>query len=59
MDFKGKFGSPHGVDEAMFIDFLINAMKVYVIALMRLDRYFESELIAGTRPAENKKTEEI
>jgi len=34
---KGKFGQPHGADEAVCIDHLISAVKVYAAALIRLD----------------------
>jgi len=40
--FKNPFGEPHGPNEAVYIDHLLKAMKVYVIALMKLDEYFES-----------------
>lgn len=39
---KTPFGEPHGPDEAVCIDHLLKAMKVYVIALMKLDEIFES-----------------
>ena len=41
MDYKNPFGSPHGIDEAMCIEHLTRAMKVYIIALLRLDAYLE------------------
>ena len=34
---KQPFGEPHGPDEAVCVDQLLKAMKVYVMALMRLD----------------------
>lgn len=40
MDYKNPFGSPHGVDEAICIEHLTQAMKVYIIALLRLDEHF-------------------
>ncbi len=33
-------GQPHSVDEAVHVDQLLRSMKVYVIALKRLDAYF-------------------
>lgn len=42
MDYRNPFGSPHGIDEAVCIEHLTQAMKVYIIALMRLDAYFSS-----------------
>ena len=41
MDYRNPFGSPHGIDEAICIEHLTQAMKVYVIALLRLDAYFK------------------
>lgn len=41
MDYRNPFGSPHGIDEAMCVEHLTRAMKVYIIALMRLDAYFK------------------
>lgn len=41
MDYKNPFGSPHGIDEAMCIEHLTQAMKVYIIALLRLDDHFK------------------
>ncbi len=37
---KTSFGHPHGANEAVSIDQLLKAIKVYVIALKRLDLYF-------------------
>jgi len=34
------FGGPHAADEAVSIDGLLQAMKVYITALIRLDRHF-------------------
>ena len=41
MDYRNPFGSPHGIDEAICIEHLTQAMKVYIIALLRLDAYFK------------------
>lgn len=40
MNFVNPFGSPHGIDEAVCLKHLTDAIKVYVVALLRLDRYF-------------------
>ena len=39
---KNPFGSAHSADEAVNIDLLLKSMKVYVLALMKLDEYFDS-----------------
>lgn len=40
---KRPFGKAHGPDEAVCIDDLLRAIKVYVIALKRLDDHFSSK----------------
>lgn len=40
---KNPFGDPHCADEAVCIDDLIKAIKVYVIALLRLDVHFSQK----------------
>ena len=40
---KKPFGEAHGADEAVCVDDLIRAIRVYVLALKRLDEYFEKE----------------
>lgn len=40
MGFSNPFGSPHGIDEAVCLAHLTDAIKVYVLALLRLDRHF-------------------
>lgn len=40
---KRPFGKAHGPDEAVCVDDLLRAIKVYVIALKRLDNYFEQQ----------------
>lgn len=40
---KKSFGEAHGADEAVCVDDLIRAIRVYVLALRRLDEYFEKE----------------
>jgi len=38
---KNPFGAAHSANEAVNIDLLLKSMKVYVIALMKLDEYFD------------------
>lgn len=49
MGFANPFGSPHGIDEAVCIDHLTDAMKVYVLALMRLDKHFPVSIMNDAR----------
>lgn len=37
------FGGPHAADEAVCVDELLQGMKVYTAALIRLDRYYTSQ----------------
>lgn len=37
---KSPFGSPHGADEALKVDSILKAIRVYAVALLKLDRYF-------------------
>ena len=39
---KNPFGSAHSADEAVNIDLLLKSMKVYVLALLKLDEFFQS-----------------
>lgn len=39
MDGESPFGFPHGIDEAVSIDTLKKGLRVYVVALMRLDAH--------------------
>ena len=41
-DRKKNYGDPHGPDESVFIDDLINAIPVYTAALIRLDQMMHS-----------------
>lgn len=37
---ESPFGIGHGIHEAVCVDYLLKAIRIYVISLLRLDRYF-------------------
>ena len=40
---QNPFGFPHGIDEAVPLEYLLDGMKGYVVALCRMDRFFEQK----------------
>jgi succinyl-diaminopimelate desuccinylase len=43
MGVKRKYGNPHGPDEALWVQGLLDAMPVYAVALKRMDDYFTAQ----------------